>query len=65
LIVVRKTAVASVVMLLAAACAGGVRAGGQPVAFHSGGTDVVGVNAKGIRFSVPTFPWISRAEQIR
>lgn len=44
-------------MLLAAACAG------QQVAFHGGGTDPVSAAAKGIGFSVPTFPWLSRSEQ--
>lgn len=60
----RKIAAASVVLLLATACTG-VRKGGtgEKVAFRGGGTDVIDATAKGIGFSVPTFPWLSRSEQ--
>lgn len=49
---------ASVVVLLATAC-GGVHAGGRPA------RALVRSTAKGIGFSVPTFPWLSRSEQVR
>lgn len=59
----RTLAKAGVVVLVATACAG-VRPTGAKVTFHGGGTDVISATAKGIGFSVPTFPWISRSEQI-
>ena len=63
-----KACAASLVVLLAAACTGGGQAHrgstGEKVTFHGGGTRVVSATVKGIGFSVPTFPWLSRSEQI-
>lgn len=64
-----------VAVLLAAACAGvqaggkrphtgGADGAGEQVTFRGGGTSVVSATAKGMGFSVPTFPWLSRAAQI-
>ena len=59
----RKLAKASLVVLVAIACAG-VRPTGAKITFHGGGTDVISATAKGIGLSVPTFPWLSRSARI-
>ncbi len=61
---IKKVCTAGVlVVLTVTACAGGESGARGPV-FRGGGTRVVTATAKGIGFSVPTFPWLSRAEQI-
>jgi polysaccharide biosynthesis protein PslG len=59
--VVRKAARASVVVLLVTACSG---THAKEATFRGAGTDVVSATTKGIGFSVPTFPFLSRPEQI-
>ena len=69
----RKACAAGIAVLVApliigTACSG-VRAGGRGgtspgSGFSGGGTTVVAPSAKGIGFSVPTFPWLSRTEQL-
>jgi hypothetical protein len=54
--IIRKAAQVSGVVLLATACNGGTAG---KVTFHGAGTDVVSATAKGIGFSVPTFPFLS------
>jgi len=57
-----KVCAAILVLLAMTGCS--VARPGQRAIFHGGGTAVVSPTAKGIGFSVPTFPFLRRREQL-